>query len=134
MSFLYKNIVANPVCHAAPLLAGIAANIGASATEHLIVGYFDAKGNLLKATELCSSHCRSINIPYRQIVHNALNCQAHSIVLIHNHPSGDPSPSRADKSQTRNIARVLKALDIHVDDHLIVAGDRLFSFYAAGLL
>ncbi len=134
MSLLYKNVAVDPICRSAQLLTRVAKNIGAAALEHLIIGYFDAEGHLLKTTELCSSHCKSIDIPYRDIVHDALNCQAHSVVLIHNHPSGDPSPSRADTSQTRNIARLLKALDIGVDDHFIVAGDRLFSFYAAGLL
>lgn len=134
MSFLYKNIVADHNCHTAPLLSMAAANFGGSATEHLLIGYFDSKRNLLKTTEAPDGDRDSISVPYRQIVHDALVTGADSVVLIHNHPSGDPSPSRTDIQHTRSIANILKTLDIRVDDHLIVSGDRHFSFYAAGLL
>lgn len=134
MSFLYKEFVASPNDHVAPLLTTATATFGGSATEHLLIGYFDAERNLLKTSDTLEGDCHSIAVPYRQIVCDALVTGADSVVLIHNHPSGDPSPSRTDIAQTRSIANILKALDIRVDDHLIVSGDQHFSFYAAGLL
>jgi DNA repair protein RadC len=134
MSFLYKKIIANPNGHTAPLLKKASANFGGSATEHLLIGYFDAERNLLKTSETLEGDCVSIAVPYRQIVRDALVTGADSVVLIHNHPSGDPSPSNTDITQTRSIANILKALGIRIDDHLIVSGDQHFSFYAAGLL
>jgi DNA repair protein RadC len=53
---------------------------------------------------------------------------------MHNHPSGDPQPSQSDIKQTRDIARILSPLGVHIDDHLIIAGDQQFSFREAGLL
>ena len=58
----------------------------------------------------------------------ALTVRAAALVLVHNHPSGNPRPSEADKALTREISRVGKALDMPVLDHVIIAGMRHFSF------
>ena len=54
--------------------------------------------------------------------------------LVHNHPSGDPTPSRADIEMTREIAAAAKALNIAVHDHLVVGRGGMASFKALGLL
>lgn len=54
--------------------------------------------------------------------------------MMHNHPSGDPSPSKADIAITREIVAALKALDIALHDHLIVGRDKHASFRGLGLL
>jgi len=55
-------------------------------------------------------------------------------MMMHNHPSGDPAPSKADIAITREISAALKALDIALHDHLIVGRDKHASFRALGLL
>jgi DNA repair protein RadC len=62
----------------------------------------------------------------REVVRRALELSATAIILVHNHPSGDPTPSRADIDMTRTIIEVAKPLGISVHDHLIVGkhGDR----------
>ncbi|WP_425060956.1 hypothetical protein SCACP_17210 [Sporomusa carbonis] len=70
----------------------------------------------------------------RLIVETALRHQANSVILAHNHPGGTLQPSGADKEVTRRIVTALEAIEIHVADHIIVAGDRYFSFAENGLL
>ena len=64
----------------------------------------------------------------------ALELNASALILVHNHPSGDPSPSDADISVTRQIERAAEALSISVHDHLIVGKADNFSFRANDLL
>ncbi|RIJ26332.1 JAB domain-containing protein [Henriciella barbarensis] len=70
----------------------------------------------------------------REIARRALEMQASSLILVHNHPSGDPTPSRADIDMTRAIIDALDALEITVHDHLIAARGGVTSFKAQGLI
>ena len=70
----------------------------------------------------------------REIVRRALELSASAVILVHNHPSGDPTPSRADIDMTRNIAAAAKPLGIAVHDHVIVGRSGHASFKALGLL
>lgn len=70
----------------------------------------------------------------REVVKRALHLNAVSIIIAHNHPSGDPSPSRADIEITENLENALQAIDIKLHDHLIIAKDKHFSFAGNGLL
>ena len=60
--------------------------------------------------------------------------QSNSILLIHNHPSGEARESKADIQLTRRIVESGKLLGIPVDDHIIIAGDKYVSFKAKGLI
>jgi DNA repair protein RadC len=70
----------------------------------------------------------------REIVRRALEVGATAIILVHNHPSGDPTPSASDVEATRRIAMAAGALDICIHDHVIIAGSAWTSFRALGLL
>jgi len=70
----------------------------------------------------------------REIVKRALEHGASAIILVHNHPSGDPTPSRADIEMTREIAAAAKALNIAVHDHLVIGRGGHASFKSLGLL
>ena len=70
----------------------------------------------------------------REIVRRALQLNASAVILVHNHPSGDPTPSRADIEMTREIVAVAEPLGIVVHDHLIVGRKGHASFRALGLL
>jgi DNA repair protein RadC len=69
----------------------------------------------------------------REIARRALEIQCASLFLVHNHPSGDPKPSRADFDTTREIIDVLQPFDITVHDHLIVGTAGVVSFRSSGL-
>lgn len=76
----------------------------------------------------------SISFRPRPIVVDALAYDAAGVIMAHNHPSGDPTPSPADRAATARLAHALHGIDVRLIDHLIVAGDRWTSFRTAGLL
>lgn len=70
----------------------------------------------------------------REIVRRALELSASAVILLHNHPSGDPTPSRADIDMTRQIIEAARPLKVAVHDHLIVGRDGVASFKALDLM
>ncbi|MBV8096976.1 MAG: DNA repair protein RadC [Acetobacteraceae bacterium] len=70
----------------------------------------------------------------REVMKRALELHATAIILVHNHPSGDPTPSREDVEMTREIKRAAQALSIVLHDHVIVGNGRWVSFRREGLL
>ena len=70
----------------------------------------------------------------REIVRRALELNALAIILVHNHPSGDPEASREDMAMTKNVQRAAAALGIALLDHIIIAGTRWVSFQREGWL
>lgn len=70
----------------------------------------------------------------RQVVKRALELEASALILVHNHPSGDPTPSRADIELTRELAEAVSRLGIALHDHVVVARGGHTSFRAKGLL
>jgi DNA repair protein RadC len=70
----------------------------------------------------------------REVFRAAIAEAAAGIIVAHNHPSGDPTPSPEDRAATRQLVEAGRLLDLPVYDHVIVAGDRWLSFVAAGLL
>jgi len=70
----------------------------------------------------------------REVMRRALELASSNIILLHNHPSGDPTPSRPDIEMTKQIITAGKALSIVVHDHLVVGRDGVASFKALGLI
>jgi len=103
-------------------------------TEEFRVLFLDRK-NLLIADEVQSTGTVDHTPVYpREIVKRALELGASALILVHNHPSGDPTPSRADIDMTRAIVDAAHALKIAVHDHVIVGRSGHASFKAFGLL
>lgn len=101
--------------------------------ERLAVLYLDAGRNLIGREEYPGSADETV-LPLRAIFASALRRDAAGLLIAHNHPSGDPSPSRADIEATRRLAEVAVALGIQLHDHLIFAAGECRSFRALGLL
>ncbi len=70
----------------------------------------------------------------REIVREALNNSAAGIVFVHNHPSGDPTPSLEDKNITKKLVEACKLVNVQPHDHIIIGKERYFSFLQNGLL
>jgi DNA repair protein RadC len=111
-----------------------AERFGWAVTERLWTLYLGDAEKFLMARETGDGIADSCPMPIRSIAALALASHCKAIVLLHNHPSGDARPSRADVDQTRALARALLPLDIAVADHIIIAQHHQFSFRAAGLL
>lgn len=76
----------------------------------------------------------AIEFPVRKIIADALSLGTHSLILAHNHPSGDARPSATDLDATRSLIQVARALGISVRDHLIFGGGGFVSLRREGLL
>jgi DNA repair protein RadC len=70
----------------------------------------------------------------REVVKRALELNASALILVHNHPSGDPTPSDSDIVMTQKIEDAAQALSITLHDHLIIGRSAEFSFRSAGML
>jgi DNA repair protein RadC len=77
---------------------------------------------------------RSASIHPREIVKRALELNAAAVIFAHNHPSGDPTPSLADKQLTQQLLETLDLIDIRVLDHMVVGGNKIASFAELNLL
>jgi DNA repair protein RadC len=118
----------------AALLDYCMAAMARSQNEEFRVLFLDRK-NVLVADEVQSKGTVDHAPVYpREILRRALEHGASALILVHNHPSGDPTPSRADIDMTREIAAAAKALKIAVHDHLVIGRGGHASFKALGLL
>ncbi|QLC26597.1 DNA repair protein [Parasphingopyxis algicola] len=87
--------------------------------EHAVIAHLGADGRLLAISEAQGGHDRII-LPLRRIIGDALAHDGHAVLLAHNHPSGDPTPSETDIESTRRLADLLRPLGIRIYDHLIL--------------
>ena len=101
--------------------------------EHFAVMFLDSQHKVLDCTVLFSGTIDGAAIYPREIVKAALYANAAAVILAHNHPSGQPEPSTADRRITERIKSALALLDIRVLDHIIV-GDSCYSFAESGEL
>jgi DNA repair protein RadC len=90
-------------------------------------------GDILGVVESFGSK-DEVDFPARAIFGEALRHDAQAIIVAHNHPSGDPSPSQADLAVTRQFVSTARCLRIQAFDHLIFAQERFTSFRKDGLL
>jgi DNA repair protein RadC len=101
--------------------------------ESLWVAHVDEQARCLHLTRH-DGDSAGASFPLREIIADAAEHGSAGIVLAHNHPSGDPSPSESDCRATRRLASAAEALDCAVLDHLIFAGGDCASFRKLGLL
>ena len=103
-------------------------------TEQFRILYLDRK-NVLIADELqAKGTVDHVPVYPREVVRRALELNASALILVHNHPSGDPTPSDADLTVTKQIEDAAQTLGITLHDHLIIGKSRELSFRAEGLV
>lgn len=103
-------------------------------TEQVRVLFLDRKNKLIADEVTGRGTVDHAPIYPREIARRAIELSASAVILVHNHPSGDPTPSRADVTMTRDIIEALEALDIKLHDHLVVGSDETVSMKAQGLI
>jgi len=91
--------------------------------EHFRVLFLDKRNQLIADEQLGEGTVDHTPVYPREVVKRALELSATAIILVHNHPSGDPTPSRADIDMTRAIVNITGSLGIAVHDHIIVGKD-----------
>jgi DNA repair protein RadC len=102
--------------------------------ERLAVAYLDAGHAVLAIETGAPSFCFSATMPLPRLLRAAIRHGAAALVLAHNHPAGDPTPSMADIQATRYLAEAAQALGIRLLDHLVVARDGYRSLRLMGML
>ena len=103
-------------------------------TEEFRVFYLDRKNILISDELLGQGTVDHVPVYPREIVKRALHLNASALILVHNHPSGDPTPSQQDIAMTKHIQAAADALGISVHDHLVIGKSREISFQSEGLL
>lgn len=103
-------------------------------SEQARVIYLDRKNKLIADEVAGRGTVDHAPIYPREIARRALELSASAVILVHNHPSGDPTPSRADIDLTRDIEKALTPLEIRLHDHLVVGASETVSMKAKGLI
>ena len=102
--------------------------------ERVRVLHLNGKNMLIRDEVIAQGSVDQAAIHVREVIRRALDLGSTAIILVHNHPSGDPNPSRGDISLTRDIADAGKKLGISVHDHIIIGAQGHSSMRAMGLL
>ena len=116
------------------LLDYMRAEIAHEPAEQLRVLFLDSTNRLIRDEPMALGSINETAVYPREIVRRALEINATALLLVHNHPSGDPSPSRGDIEATARVAEAARLLEIVVHDHIIVARSGWSSFRALGLM
>jgi DNA repair protein RadC len=101
--------------------------------EYFITLHLDGKNRIICIDQVSVGSLNQSIVHPREVFKTALLSSAAAILLLHNHPSGDPAPSREDREITRRLKEAGELLGIRVLDHMII-GDTYFSFTEGGLL
>jgi DNA repair protein RadC len=101
--------------------------------EQMYCIFMDNKNNIKSIDKVASGSLTSAAIYPRELIKLALKYKAGSVVISHNHPSGDPQPSREDRSLTLKLVFAFKAIDVNLLDHIIV-GESYYSFTDNGIM
>ena len=91
--------------------------------------FLTSRNRLIGKERISQGNDCSTRIDPGQVARRAVEKAAGGIILVHNHPSGNPKPGEADIRITENIRKALLIFDINLVDHLIVAGNNYFSFF-----
>ncbi len=96
--------------------------------------YLDRRNILLRDELVADGTVDHAPVYPREVIRRAIEVSASALILVHNHPSGDPSPSQADIAMTRRIVDAARVFDLQVHDHLIIGRQGTASFKQLGLI
>ncbi|MCF4164357.1 DNA repair protein RadC [Zavarzinia compransoris] len=135
LRLLAADVVKKPVISSwAALLDYCRARLARESREETRVLFLDRKNVLIADEGHGKGTVDQSPLYIREVVKRALDLSASALILVHNHPSGDPTPSRADIDMTRDLAKALKGVGIALHDHLVIGRHGHASFKSLGLL
>lgn len=114
------------------LLAYVRVALAEEPREQFRTLFLDKRNRLLRDELVAHGTIDHAPVYPREVVRRALEVSAAAIILVHNHPSGDPAPSRADIEMTRKVVEAAKLFEIQVHDHLVIGRDGTASLRALG--
>lgn len=116
------------------LLDYLRAEMAHHAIERVRVLHLNSRNMLIRDELMSEGSIDQAAVHVREVIRRAIDLGSAAIILVHNHPSGDPQPSRADIELTRTIVAAGKPLGIAVHDHLVIGTDGHASLRAMGLM
>jgi DNA repair protein RadC len=116
------------------LLDYLRADMGALAIERVRILYLNARNMLIRNEPMSEGSVDEAAVYVREVIRRALEYHATAVILVHNHPSGDPQPSQQDIRLTREIVEAARPLGIAVHDHVIVGARTCASMRSLGLI
>ncbi len=132
---LQKQILNRPVLGSwQSVIDYLTADMAHNIHERFRVLYLNHKNILIHDAVLSEGTVNQAAVYVRDIIHQALNLGATALILVHNHPSGDPQPSRDDISMTKNIIESGRHVAVTVHDHIIIGSTGHVSFKSLGLI
>ena len=108
--------------------------LGSLKQEHFLVVFLDTKNHIIATKSLYIGGLNSSVVHPREIFKEAFSRSASKLIIVHNHPSQDVTPSSNDIEVTNNLCEVAKIMNIPIIDHIIVSGSNYFSFKENSLL
>ncbi|WP_062732681.1 RadC family protein [Sphingobium abikonense] len=135
LRMLRNDVAARPVLsNWQALLDYLRADMAHLGVERVRVLHLNSRNMLIRDDHMGDGSIDQAAIYTREVIRRAIDLGSAALILVHNHPSGDPSPSRQDIDVTRQIIDAGKRLNISVHDHVIIAGQGHVSLRAKGLL
>ncbi len=126
--------LARPVVQSPDDAAGLLLyEMGALEREHLRVLLLDTRNHLIRTAEVYQGSLNASAIRVGEVLRDAVQANAAAVIIVHNHPSGDPTPSPEDVAVTRALVEAGRLLDIEVLDHLVIGKGCFTSMKAKGL-
>jgi DNA repair protein RadC len=129
-----EQIARESLCSPDAAKAYLRSRFGCQPHESFLVLFLDVKNRLIAAHDMFSGTLTHTSVYPREVVKAALRCNAASVMLAHNHPSGVCEPSDADVRLTNALVQALALVDVRVLDHFVVAGSQVHSFAENGQL
>jgi len=102
--------------------------------EQVLLLMMDSKNKLIQDMIISEGTVNTSIMPTREIMVNALKCDAVNIILLHNHPSGDPTPSTEDIRVTKRLTEASNLIGVTLMDHIIIGDNRYISFKEQGII
>jgi DNA repair protein RadC len=135
LRLLQAEVAARPVLgNWQALLDYLRADMAHHAIERVRVLHLNTRNMLIRDEVMSEGSIDQAQVHVREVIRRAIDLGSAAIILVHNHPSGDPSPSRADIDITRAIVEAGRGLGIAVHDHLIIGTSGYVSLRAKGLM
>ncbi len=133
--YLRERMMNRPVCHSSKeVFDYLYHSLRDARREKFKVLFMDAKNRIIEEKTISEGTVDSSAVYPREVIKSALKFDASSLIFVHNHPSGDPTPSESDRDITKELVFAVQVMQVKVLDHIIIGNNCFFSFADEGLI
>ncbi len=133
--FLKEKIMERPICNSSQEIFNYFYHSMRDMKKEIVKAvYLNTQNQIIDVQDLSQGTVDSSTVYPREVMEGAIRCHAVSLVLVHNHPSGNPSPSESDRELTRDLVYAGIVMQIKLLDHLIIGDNKFYSFAGEGVI